>query len=294
MSPSLNLTRFRDPQLERQLLLGGLSPRAAREAFGDLTAYLRQPIEDIARRYWEYHLGEDLIAQQRVAQATDEREVLSYYERTPHYLYELSYWEASRDKQAWFQVLARACRRYRLRRVMDFGGGVGGLALHLRSRGIGCEYLDVAGRTFDYAAWRFRRRGLAVPMHDALNGHPVGPFDAVFAWDVLEHLFDLDEALERIRRALRPGGWLVSKSTFAPEAGGHHEAIHLERHARYSDVRKLNELMSRHGLRFVGQLKPDRLSRLLRRCGWPHAVVGLTLRPRLKHGGNFLVHEWIA
>ncbi len=290
----MNRTQFSDPQLERQLLLRGLASRAACEVFGELTAYLRRPIEDIARRYWEYHLGEDLIAQQRVAEAKVEREVLSYYEHTPHYLYELSYWEASRDKQAWFEVLARACRRYRLQRVMDFGGGVGGLALYLRSRGIACEYLDVAGQTFDYAAWRFTRRRLAVPMHDILNGHPVGPFDAVFAWDVLEHLFDLDEALERIRRALRPGGWLISKSTFAPEAGGHHEGIHLEKHACYSNVRKLNELMSRHGFRFIGQLKPSRLSRLLRHCGWSYAVVGMTVMPRLKHGGNFLIHERVA
>ena len=285
--------RFRDPQLEQQLLLNGLAP-AAGAIFDDLTAYLRQPIEAVAHGYWEYHLGEDLLAQKRVAEATQERDVLAYYERTPHYLYELSYWEASRDKQAWFAVLARACRRYGLRRVMDFGGGVGGLALYLQSRGIACEHLDVAGQTFDYAAWRFQRRGLTVPMHNVLNGHPTGPFDAVMAWDVLEHLFDLDEALERIRTALRPGGWFISKSTFAPESGGHHEDIHLAKHACYSDVRTLNALLSRHGFRFTGQLKPSRASRLLRRIGWPSAVVGIAVVPRLKLGGNFLIHERVT
>ena len=284
---------FHDPRFDAEFpSWGGPHPQAAPVVLAELSAYLRQPLARIADDYWRYHQGADLEAQRRVGEATDAGTVLQYYARTPHYLYELSSWEASREKQAWCAVVARACRRYGLSRVLDVGGGVGGLTVFLNARGIRCDYLDVAGKTFDYAAWRFARRGLDVRMFDVLSEdrRPGGPYDAVVTWDVLEHIFDLEGAIRDIARRLRPGGWFLSKSTFAT-GDGRHEAIHLAQHARYSDVRTLNALLERHGLRFVGQLKPNRLSRLLRACGRPYAVAGIRIAPRLKHGGNFLIHE---
>ena len=285
------MTVFRDRRLEQDCPWGGPQPRAARRVFGDLTAYLGRPIEAIAQEYWRRREGEDAIAQRKVGEATDPQTVLAYYAETPHYLYELSYWEASLDKQRWFRVVARACRRYGLRRVLDFGGGIGGLSLYLNARGIRCDHLDVPGKTFDYAAWRFARHRLDVRMLEVGSAErgPAGPYDAVIAWDVLEHLFDLEGAIRQAERLLRPGGWLLSKSTFAV-SDGHHEAIHLAQHAKYGDVRVLNDLMARNGLAFRGQLKPSQFSRLLRAAGMRCAVTGVRIVPRLKHGGNFLVH----
>ena len=286
---------YRDRKLETELCLDGLDRRASQEIFGELTVYLHKPIEAIAEEYWRYHEGEDLVAQQRVGEAKDERAVLDYYAATPHYLYELRYWEASLDKQAWFQVVHKACLKYRLHHVLDFGGGVGGLCAYLGRRGVVCDYLDVAGKTFDYASWRFQRRGLQVAMFDASGSgwRPSGPYDGVFAWDVLEHLFDLDGMIRGVAGLLRPQGWFITKSTFAT-AGTPHEAIHLAQHACYADVSVLNQLMAVSGFTYRGQLKPDRLSRLLRACGVRYAVAGIRIAPRLKHGGNFLVHERVA
>jgi SAM-dependent methyltransferase len=281
---------FRDRRLEDELTLDALDPRAAAETFGDLTSYLREPIEQIAAAYWQYRQTADVAAQERVARATEAGDVLAYYRATPHYLYELSYWEASRDKQAWYRVIRQAARTYGLRRLLDYGGGVGGSVIQLRRHGIDCDYLDVGGKTFEYAAWRFARRSWDVPMWDILAGRPRGEYDAVMAWDVLEHIFDLEEALGQMAGLIRPGGWLLSKSTFAV-TDGHHLHIHLARHARYADVREFNRLVSGSDFRFIGQLKPDRLSRLLRAIGLRHAVAGVRIAHRLKHGGNFLVHE---
>jgi len=281
---------FRDRRLEEELTLESLDPRAAAEIFEDLTACLREPIERIAAAYWRYRETADVAAQERVARATEAGEVLAYYQATPHYLYELSYWEASRDKQSWYRVIRTAARKYGLRRLLDYGGGVGGSVVHLRAHGIACDYLDVAGKTFEYAAWRFARRGWEVPMWNVLSGWPQAEYDAVMAWDVLEHIFDLEGTIGQIARLIRPGGWLLSKSTFAV-ADGHHLHIHLAQHARYADVREFNRLVAGGEFRFIGQLKPDRLSRLLRSCGLRHAVAGVRIAARLKHGGNFLIHE---
>ena len=284
---------YRDLKLEQELLRNGLDPQASKAIFDDLTAYLGKRIETIAEEYWRYHEGEDLIARQRVGDAKDAGTVLAYYAATPHYLYELSYWEASRDKQAWFRVVSMACKKYQLTHVLDFGGGVGGLCDYLSRRGIRSDYVDVAGKTFDYAAWRFKRRQLSVTMFDAGSQRPAGSYDGVFAWDVLEHIFDLDEMIRGVASLLRPKGWFITKSTFAT-TGSPHEAIHLAQHACYADVAVLNELMSVCGFTYRGQLKPDRLSRLMRVCGLRYAVAGIRIAPRLKHGGNFLVHERAA
>lgn len=287
------MTVFRDPKLEKELQLGGLDPSVAPSIFSDLTEYMQQPIETIAKEYWRYYDMEGVAAQQRVAQATEEKDVHAYYAATPHFLYQLSYWEASLDKQAWFRVLILACRKYNLSRVLDFGGGIGGLTLSLAARGISSDYLDVAGKTFDYAAWRFAKHNVPVKMFDAAGSSEQqlrGPYDAVITWDVLEHIFDLKGAVAKVAGQLRPGGWFLNKSTFAVK-GSQHEAIHLEQHSKYSDMQVFNELLVSSGFRFLGQLKPNRLSRLLRSVGFRYAVTGARITPRLKHGGNFLVHE---
>ena len=153
---SVLMPSYRDLALERELCLGGLHPAASRRVFGDVTAYVQKPIEQVAREYWAYHQGEDLAAQQRVGDATDEAQVLAYYHATPHYLYELSYWEASHDKQAWFEVVFKACKKYRLKRVLDFGGGVGGLSVYLNGRGIRCDY-EHAAYAIQWLAFGSRR-----------------------------------------------------------------------------------------------------------------------------------------
>ena len=289
--------QFTDPRMDREFPdWGGLDPRAAGHVFGDVSTYLGLPIEKIAQAYWFYRDRQDAAAQRQVAEATDEATVLAYYTSTPHYLYELSYWEASLEKQAWFRVLARACQKYGLRRVLDFGGGVGGLNLYLKTHGIPCDYLDVPGKTFDYAAWRFARHGLDVATYQTTSSSnpPEGALDAIMAWDVLEHLFDLDGTMGNIARWLRPDGWFISKSTFSEEHDGHESGIHLAKHACYSDIRQFNQLILRNGFRYLGQLKPNPLSRLLRQCGLRYAVAGIAIMPRLKHGGNFLVHTRLS
>ena len=289
----MHTTTCHDPRMDQDHHWGGIDSRAAVWVFNDLVAYLSRPIDQIAQEYWRYCDSEGLTEQERVAHAANEGAVMAYYQVTPHYLYELSYWESSQDKQAWLKVLARACRARGIRRILDYGGGIGGACLSLRRAGLECDYLDVAGKTFNYAAWRFARHGISPRMSNILEGWPAEHYDAVVTWDVLEHVFDLEDTITHISHLIRPGGWLINKSTFA-DTDGHHEHIHLAKHACYQDIRAFNDLIVSRGFRFLGQLKPNRLSRLLRSCGLRYAVAGARITPRLKHGGNFLVHERTA
>ena len=282
------MSGWRDLAMEKELCVEGLDRPAAGRAFAHLARYLRKPLPEIAKVYWEQKRTSDVQAQLQAARGQSDSEVNRYYAETPQYLYELSYWEATKDKQKWFEVLRQVCRRSNRRQVLDFGGGVGGLTLALRRGGISCDHLDVPGNTLSYAAWRFEQERFPVQTLKADEPFPREGYDAVFAWDVFEHLYDLEKTLRQIRELLRSGGWLVSKSTFA-ESEQHH--IHLEKNRIYDDIRVWNGLLERQGFDFVGQLKPGPLSRLLEKTlGW-HRPLGIRIVNKLKHGGNFLIHE---
>jgi 2-polyprenyl-3-methyl-5-hydroxy-6-metoxy-1,4-benzoquinol methylase len=50
--------------------------------------------------------------------------------------------------------------------VLDYGGGVGDLCINLTEKGLNVTYADIRGRTFEFAGWLSRRRGVEIEMTD--------------------------------------------------------------------------------------------------------------------------------
>lgn len=94
-------------------------------------------------------------------------------------------------------------------RLLDLGAGMGGFAVAAARAGAtvtACEYNPAYCRIIELRAARynltlpvFNGAGEALPFPDAR-------FDAVTAWDVLEHVQDPQRVLSEIARVLRPGG----------------------------------------------------------------------------------------
>ncbi len=276
---------YEDPRIVIGHQKEAVDPDVMRLVQEDLEAFLGQPIEEIARQWWDQREETERQEHAALEHATDERAIHAFYAATDRYLYELGYWEAQRDKQREFTKLWLACQRFGVRRVLDFGGGVGGLSLFLVPRGIACDYHDLPGRTFECARFRFQRRGLTIPMWRTLEELPCAAYDAIVSYDVFEHLFDLEGACRRLAQSLRPGGWLITKSTFS--GGG----AHLEKNFKYADMRVYNAMLARCGLAYRGRLKPDWRSELLRGLGYRYTVLGIRISPLVKYGGNFLLHQ---
>jgi SAM-dependent methyltransferase len=110
------------------------------------------------------------------------------------------------------------------RSILDLGSGLGQYSVELAELGakrvVGLEYqADKAA----WAAMRSKHRNVEfvtgsaeeMPFED-------GTFDTVFSHTVFEHIFDVDRALEEVRRVLKPSGIAVLSYNFFHHRGGHH------------------------------------------------------------------------
>lgn len=93
-------------------------------------------------------------------------------------------------------------------RLLDLGAGMGGFAVAAALRGAevtACEYNPAYCRIIELRA---ARHGLRLPVVNAAGEAlplPDASFDALTAWDVLEHVRDPRAVLGEMRRVLRPG-----------------------------------------------------------------------------------------
>jgi 2-polyprenyl-3-methyl-5-hydroxy-6-metoxy-1,4-benzoquinol methylase len=96
---------------------------------------------------------------------------------------------------------------------LDYGAGNGEFILELARRGYRATYYDVEGETLKFARQRARQRNLSLEfLHtkdDLARAVRQHGFDAIFSFDVLEHLPDLPGELNFLSSLLNPGGLLV-------------------------------------------------------------------------------------
>jgi SAM-dependent methyltransferase len=101
-------------------------------------------------------------------------------------------------------------------RVLDFGGGTGNLALALAAHGFRVTYRELSAVQRDFVRFRALRHGLQerVEILDSWATLPVETYDVVCAFDVLEHLPDLEAVAGEIAAALTEGGKLLDTPSF--------------------------------------------------------------------------------
>jgi SAM-dependent methyltransferase len=94
-------------------------------------------------------------------------------------------------------------------RVVEIGAGEGHVSRHLVASGVGTAVaVEPAGAQVREAA---KRAGGVIVVQGTAGAIPAadGSFDAVVVCLVLEHVVDLDDALDELARVLEPGGRLV-------------------------------------------------------------------------------------
>ena len=122
----------------------------------ELEEYSRTSIEDIKKEYVKTIKTQE----ESFDLLRSENGILEYYGKTGHYLYELLYWESCKSKYVEFKKIEFFIKKYGIKSILDYGGGIGSLCIYLDKMLVHCDYLDVSGKTADFASWRFKRRGI--------------------------------------------------------------------------------------------------------------------------------------
>ncbi len=148
--------------------------------------------------------------------ARSEAEVAAFYNSTDIEIFELMEWHASVEAGKSFGPLnylitgevAQACgwgRSY-----LDFGSGIGSSAIVFAAGGFDVTLADISDPLLAFARSRMNRRGLSATYLDLkVDSLPSDRFDVVTCFDVIEHTVKPLEILKQIRRAMKPGGYLV-------------------------------------------------------------------------------------
>ena len=142
-------------------------------------------------------------------------------------------------------------------RLLDYGCGTGHFLAGAKRAGwqvTGLEPNDRARR--DAAA----RAGQPVLEATALAGLPPGSFDIITLWHVLEHVHTLQDTLNQLITALRPGGKLLIAVPNAESLDAQHyrqdwASYDVPRHLYHFVPATMRQLLGTHGLR-VTQILP--------------------------------------
>ncbi|HCK11762.1 MAG TPA: hypothetical protein DHW45_17945, partial [Candidatus Latescibacteria bacterium] len=167
--------------------------------------------------------GAALANEWRVKERQTVADVDDFYKQTDRYLYNLTRFNYGKMYQGWRGAIKNLCHQVseavddRGFDVLDYGGGIGTNLIDVADvSGARLHYTDLPGKTFDYASWRFDRRGISVDMLSAEGEDPLGDrlFEVIVCTDVIEHLVDPEGVTRYLVDHLNPGGLLVLTVTF--------------------------------------------------------------------------------
>lgn len=177
--------------------------------------------------------------------------------------------------------------------LLDIGSGTGWFLARMRERG-----WHVAGIEPSRAMADFARQTLGLDIRHARIEEvdlPAAAYDVITLWHVLEHVQEPALTLRKVRRALRPSGWLLLTvpNLESPEArvfGRHWVGLDIPRHLFLFSAPVLQRYLREAGLEVV-----DRRAITARHIGLSTSlqfwVAGLSQSPSVRRQAAWLLHS---
>jgi SAM-dependent methyltransferase len=128
------------------------------------------------------------------------------------YLYDLTAFAMSGTKDPYHRMIRELIPEGS--HMLDYGCGIGSDGLRLLEAGYRVAFADFENPSLRYLRWRLQRRDLAAEVFDLDHDVP-GGFDAVYAFDVVEHAPDPFRLLAELERRAA----LVVVNLLEPVAG---------------------------------------------------------------------------
>jgi len=191
-----------DLWFHRHLAAAFLQGWAAGEDLADLEEYLGERYD---RRLLEGH--------RRAVDAERERapDEATFYRTSETYLYDLTAFAMSGIKAPYHAELRAVLPPGAT--VLDVGCGIGADGIRLMASGYRVAFADFDNPSTAFLRWRLERRGIDAPVFDLDRDEVPGGFDAVMAFDVIEHVEDPWAFLADLERR----GGLVAVNFLEPD-----------------------------------------------------------------------------
>ncbi len=149
---------------------------------------------------------------------------------------------------------------------LDFGAGVGTASLLFDKIGWRVTAADVSPPLMEFAAWRFRQRGVSIPVID-LNATELesDKYDVIAGFNTMAHIVDVRPTIETLWRALKPGGLLIfdidsrekSQQMYWHVMESHYPFLRVMRSAGFKQVRQ------RDGIYFYRRVERSTFGQLM-------------------------------
>jgi len=198
---------------ERALILPG--HQELRESLlAELGRYTQCPDVGEVQRRCEQAVASLRHEWENKVEPADPRSIERFYDESQAMLHELMWWHTlGEDISPLAYVLAlRFAQQHGCQSYLDFGAGVGAGGLLFASHGFQSTLADISSSLLGFSAWRLGIRKLPAQYIDLKHALlPSQGFDVITAMDVFEHLSDPVEAVEKLWKALNPGGFLYAR-----------------------------------------------------------------------------------
>lgn len=210
----------------------------------EISEYANEPVETVKQKHKLGPEGEGNFSIFKDQDNLTKESVEGFYQKCNYYLYELPLWNAERNRPKYLSLITLPyLKRNKYKKLMDFGGGAGDLCIELAKNNLEVTYCDIGESLFNFAKWRFEKRGLPVKMTNKLESLN-DSFDCIFSFDAFEHVKDFPLMLKKVTEHIKPGGSLIFSGAFS---GG---TLHLEENEKYNDFKELDHLMQSCSLVF--------------------------------------------
>jgi 2-polyprenyl-3-methyl-5-hydroxy-6-metoxy-1,4-benzoquinol methylase len=126
---------------------------------------------------------------------------------------------------------------------LEFGGGTGVFCEIVQGFGKNVTYLDIPGKVYDFADWRFKKYGIPVTMicSDPGKLRLEKKYDVVFSDAVIEHVIDPPQIIEELCEHINDGGLFILLVDI--EGYSDHHPMH-----RNVDIVSLHKIIQKKGL----------------------------------------------